>query len=479
MAEELDTKSHHRINPRKVRLHFMKIIIVGCGKVGYTLAQQLNDEGHEITLIDKSHERLQPALSNLDVQGIVGNGTSFLTQKEAGIESSDLLIAVTGQDEINLISCLIAKKAGNCQTSARVRNPEYFSELDYLKLCMDMSMVINPEWAAANEIARLIQVPEAMEIDSFAKGRVDLLRVAISENSPLHDMKVIDFSKKMNHQVLICILVHDHQIIIPNGNSILQAGDTISVILPREKIPEFYKISKLSTLHEIRDVMIAGGGTTSYYLAQILLNSGVRVKIIERDNERCHVLSEALPKATIIHADATEHEGLLEEGLAKTDAFVAMTPTDEENVFLSLYANKVSPRSKKITKISRLVLDEIIEDLPVGSIISPRNITTEYILQYVRAQSNSYGSNVEALYRLMDNQVEALEFHVRDNCTLLGIPLQDLHLKKNLLVCCIVRRKQIITPSGRDVIRLNDTVIVVTTNRGLQDISDILQNPAH
>ncbi|MGN0507168.1 MAG: Trk system potassium transporter TrkA [Lachnospiraceae bacterium] len=457
----------------------MKIIIVGCGKVGYALAQQLNDEGHEITMIDKSTERLQPAISNFDLQGVVGNGTSFLTQKEAGIENADLFIAVTNQDEVNLISCLIAKKAGNCQTIARVRNPDYFSELDYLKLCMDMSMVINPEWAAASEIARLIQVPEAMEIDSFAKGRIDLLRVAISENSPLHNMKVSEFSKKMNHEVLVCILVHDHQVIIPNGNSILRAGDTISVILPREKIPEFYKISKLSTLREIRDVMIAGGGTTSYYLAQILLKAGIQVKIIERDNERCHFLSDALPKATVIHADATEHEVLLEEGLPQTDAFVSMTTTDEENVFLSLYADKVSPRSKKITKVGRLVLDEIIADLPVGSLISPRNITTEYILQYVRAQSNSYGSNVEALYRLMDNQVEALEFHVRDNSPIIGIPLQNLSLKKDLLVCCIVRGKSIITPSGRDAMQLNDTVIVVTTNKGLQDISDILQSSAH
>lgn len=454
----------------------MKIIIIGCGKVGYALAQQLNDEKHDIVIIDNSAVRLQPALSALDLQGIVGNGTNFRTQQEAGIEDADLLIAVTDQDEINLLSCLIAKKTTDCETIARVRNPEYFQEISYLKQCLDISLAINPEFAAAKEIAHLIQIPDAMEIDTFAKGRVDLLRVAISEHSPLHNMTVQTFSKHFNHEILICILVHDHQVSIPNGTTILQAGDMISVILPKEKIPAFYKATKLSVTREIRNVMIAGGGTISYYLSLMLMKSGIHVKIVERNRERCDLLSITLPKATIIHADATEHDILLEEGLASTDAFVALTNMDEENVFLSLFANKINPNCKKIIKINRLELDEIIDDLPVGSIISPKHITAEHILQYARSKSNSYGSNVEALYRLMDNQVEALEFRVGDNSSVTDIPLIDLQLKKNLLICCIVRGTQIITPSGRDMIRLHDTVIVVTTQKGLQDISDILLN---
>ena len=224
----------------------MNIIIAGCGKVGSALAQQLNDEGHNITMIDIDPERLQPALSALDIQGLVGNSTSFVTQQESGIEDADLFIAVTGKDEINLLSCLIAKKASNCQTIARVRNPEYSKEITYLKQCMGMSMAINPELASAKEIAHLIQVPDAMEIDSFAKGKVDLLRVAISQNSPLHNMKVQEFSKHFNHEILICILVHEHQVSIPNGETILQAGDTISVIIPKDKIRDFYKATKLS-----------------------------------------------------------------------------------------------------------------------------------------------------------------------------------------------------------------------------------------
>ena len=455
----------------------MNIIIAGCGKVGYALAQQLNDENHNITLIDTSAERLQLALAAMDIQGIVGNATSFLTMQEADIESADLFIAVTGEDEINLLSCLIAKKSSNCQTIARVRNPEYFKELAYLKQCLGLTMAINPEYAAAKEIAHLIQVPDAMEIDTFAKGRVDLLRVAISENSPLHNMKVIEFSRRFGHDILICILVHDHKVTIPNGETILQAGDTISVILPKEKINAFYRATKLSSIKEIRDVIIAGGGTISYYLATILQQSGIHVKIIEKNRERCDFLSLALPKATIIYADATDHEVLLEEELANTDAFVALTNMDEGNVFLSLYANKIDPRSKKIVKINRLALNEIIDDLPVGSIISPKHITAEYILQHARSQNSSLGSNVEALYRLMDNQVEALEFHIDNESAVTNIPLIDLQLKNNLLICCIVRNNKVITPSGRDSIQVNDTVVVVTTHKGLRDISDIMKNP--
>ena len=455
----------------------MNIIIAGCGKVGYALAQQLNDENHNITLIDTSAERLQLALAAMDIQGIVGNATSFLTMQEADIEAADLFIAVTGADEINLLSCLIAKKSSNCQTIARVRNPEYFKELVYLKQCLGLTMAINPEYAAAKEIAHLIQVPDAMEIDTFAKGRVDLLRVAISENSPLHNMKVIEFSRRFGHDILICILVHDHKVTIPNGETILQAGDTISVILPKEKINAFYRATKLSSIKEIRDVIIAGGGTISYYLATILQQSGIHVKIIEKNRERCDFLSLALPDATIIYADATDHEVLLEEGLANTDAFVALTNMDEENVFLSLYANKIDPRSKKIVKINRLALNEIIDDLPVGSIISPKHITAEYILQHARSQNSSLGSNVEALYRLMDNQVEALEFHIDNESAVTNIPLIDLQLKNNLLICCIVRNNKVITPSGRDSIQVNDTVVVVTTHKGLRDISDIMKNP--
>ena len=317
-------------------------------------------------------------------------------------------------------------------------------------------------------------MPDAIDIDSFARGRVDLLRIAIPEDSPYDNIKVFEFSKKFNREVLICILEHEHEISIPNGNSVLHSGDTISVIMPRKKIAGFCNALQMSAVRDIKNVMIAGGGTTAYYLAQILGKSGISVKIVEKDKERSHFLSLALPKAMIIHADATSHENLLEEGLPQMDAFVSLTTQDETNIFLSLYANKMAPKCKKITKISKMAQDEIIEELPIGSIISARNTTTEYILKYIRSLTGSYGSDVESLYRLMDNHVEALEFHIKDLCPVVGIPLADLKLKSNLLVCCIVRGRQIITPSGRDTMELGDTVIVVTTIKGLQNISDIL-----
>ncbi|MCR5153835.1 MAG: Trk system potassium transporter TrkA, partial [Lachnospiraceae bacterium] len=383
----------------------MKVIIIGCGKVGYTLAQQLNEEGHEVTLVDRSAERLQPALNNLDVQAIVGNGSSFEVQKEAGVKDADLLIAVTDQDEINLISCLIAKKSGNCRTIARVRNPEYSADMDYLKLCIGMSLVINPEYAAGAEIAQLVDIPEAAEVDSFARGRVELIQTVIPEDSILNGMTVQEFSKMLNHKVLVCIQLHDGEVSIPKGRSVLHSGDTISVILPKKFIPRFYRECKLGNMKDYDDVMIVGGGRTTFYLAQRLIKAGYTVKIVEEDDERCHLLSESLPEATIIHADATDHDALLDEGLDKVDVFVSLLAEDERNAFLSLYVNKINPKCRRIVRLERLRGSVIVDGLSLGSIVSPRDITTEYILQFVRSRTASKGDNVEALYRLMDNRV--------------------------------------------------------------------------
>lgn len=453
----------------------MKIIIAGCGKVGCALASQLNDEGHDITMIDNNPDKLGSAISTMDIQGIVGNAISFRTQQEAGIENADLFIAVTGQDEVSLLSCLIAQKASDCHTIARVRNPEYFQEISYLKQVMGLSMAINPELSAAREIAHLIQIPEAMEVDTFAKGRVDLLKIAISENSTLHNMKVMEISKMFNHDILICIAERNHEICIPNGDTVLLAGDNISVIIPKEKIASFYKIANLKFSKESKNVMIAGGGTISYYLATELQKTRTHVTIVEKNKERCEFLSVAIPEATIINGDATDHQVLLEEGLTDADAFVSLTNMDEENVFISLYAEKLNPKAKRITKINRIAINDIVENLPIGSIIAPKHLTAENILQYVRSLKNSYGSNVEALYKLMDNRVEALEFHVDEKNELTDIPLMNLKLKDNLLLCCIVRKNKVITPSGRDEIQVGDTVIVVTTHLGLGNLTDILK----
>lgn len=450
----------------------MKIIIVGGGKVGYTLTEQLSEEGHDITIIDSSAERLQYATGRLDVIGVVGNGTGFLTQKEAGVEDADLLIAVTNQDEINLLCCLIAKKAGNCRTVARVRNPEYYAEIGYIKEELGLSLAINPELATASDIRHLIQVPSAMEINTFAKGRVNLVRILIPKGSGWNGMKVSEVSGKCGISLLICIIERSHEAMIPDGNTVLLEGDSISVIAPPDKLNDLFKSIGIQE-HPVKNIMIAGGSKIAFYLARSLTKSKMDVKIIESNLQRCEDLTAMLPKANIIHGDASNHSILMEEGLPQMDAFIALTDYDEENIMLALYANKMS-NAKLITKINKIDYDDLIDDIPIGSIVSPKYLTTEYIIQYVRSMQNSIGSNVETVCRLVDNQVEALEFAVKEAGLVTDTPLMELTLKKNLLVCNIVRKGKFIVPSGQDIIRKGDTVIIVTTNKGLDDIEDIL-----
>ncbi len=454
----------------------MNVIIVGCGRVGYIIAEHLSKENHDVTLIDTSESKLHAPLTNLDVQAVVGNGTTFSALKEAGVKNADILIAVTSEDEVNMISCMIAKKANpNCSTIARVRKPEYIPERNFFKNAIGMSMVINPELAAAKEIYSLISIPNALEVDSFANGRIELLKVKVTADSILNGMKVSDVSRKFDRKVLICIHVHDGNVSIPNGSTVLSENDMISVILPKAYISTFYNTVSNSSLKTIKNVMIAGGGTTGYYLAEMLSDAGINVKIIESDHDRCEALSSQLSRVEIINGDAENRDTLLENGIESMDAFVSLTTVDEENIFLSLYANKVAPDCKQITRIQKLEKDEIIASLPLGSIVIPRQLTAEYILQHVRASmGRDSGSNVEALYELMDGAVEALEFSISEENEALNIPLSDLHIKPSILVASIVRGKKIITPSGNDTIQLNDTVIIVTTVKGLDDITDII-----
>ncbi len=450
----------------------MNIVIVGCGKVGLMLARQLVDEGHDVTVMDTDSNSLKGAES-LDVQLIVGNGTSFRSQSEAGVDQADIFIAVTDQDEINLLSCLIAKKTSAVQTIARVRNPQYFEEIDYIQKCMGTSLVINPEFAAATEIDHLIRTPSAMEVDTFARGLVELLKLQIPEDSELNGMAVPDFSAKFQRNVLVCIIERGKECFIPDGRAVLQGGDKLYVIVPPKEISRLSMEVGLP-YRPLKNVMIVGGSKISYYLTKKLARTGISVKIVEKDSRRCDELSEILPEASIIYGDATEYELLREEGLAQMDAFVALTNIDEENVFLSMYAAKHAPKCKKITKNNRLDLSEFSDSLDIGSVVAPKDITAEYISRYVRSQQNNYSSAIEAVYKLADGKVEALEFLIKEDSEITGTPLQELNLKKNILVCCIVRGHQIITPGGSDTMERGDKVIMVTTHRNLNDIGDIL-----
>lgn len=451
----------------------MRIIIVGCGNVGATLTEQLSKEGHNITVVDTKERAVRDISNNFDVMGIVGNGASLSVQMEAGVESSDLLIAITDSDELNLLCCLIAKKAGGCHTIARVRNPVYSREIGYIKEELGLSMVINPEFAAAMEIGRVLKFPSAVEIDTFAKGRIELIRYRIKEGSILHDMPLKDISLKLHCDVLVCVVERGEEIVIPGGDFVLQEKDTISIVASSQNATQFFKKLGAATTRA-KDVIIVGGGETSFYLAKQLLAMGVKVKIIEHDKERCEELSELLPQALIIYGDGTDRELLLEEGMVHTEAFVSMTNFDEENIMLTLFAKRLS-KAKLITKVHRIAYDEIIDELDLGTIIYPKYITAESIIQYVRAMQNSIGSNIETLYRLNNNRVEALEFVVKEDSPVVGIPLQELNLKKNILICCISHKGNIITPRGQSVISVGDTVVIVTIITGLHDIKDILK----
>ncbi len=451
----------------------MKIIVVGCGKVGYALAEQLDKEGHDITVIDQDEKKLEKITSTMDVYCIQGNGASHTVQMEAGIKEADLLISMTDSDEINMLCCLIAKKAGNCQTIARIRKPEYYEEVSFLKEELGLSMAINPELTAAAEMSRLIQYPKALEVETFVKGRVTMIKVVIAEKSPLDGVVLKDISKAINsNRVLVCIVKRDNDVVIPDGNFKLEVGDAVSLILPVEESTSFFKKMGIKT-SPIKSVMIAGGGTTSYYLAKQLGKTGVKVKIIDEDTERCEQLSELLPEAMIINGLCIDKNLLLQEGLQQTDALAALTPLDEENIMLTLYAKAISD-CKTMTMVDKITFQEVMDNMDLDTVISVKNVTASAVVRYVRAMQNSYGSNVQTLHRLSEGKVEALEFRVTDKAKVIGKTLYELQLKKNLLVCCISRKGKIITPSGRDELMPGDGVIVVTTNMGLDDIDDIL-----
>lgn len=453
----------------------MKIIIVGCGKVGRTITEQLSKENHDVTVIDKDSNVILDVTNNYDVMGVVGDGVSYSVLKEAGVDEANLLIAVTTSDEMNLLCCLFAKKAGDCSTIARVRNPLYSKEIGFIKKELGLSMIINPEYAAATEIARIMRFPSAIEIDTFAKGQVELMKFILDDNSVLHNMSIVQLSKKFDADVLVCAIERDGDVIIPNGSVVLQKGDILSIIASPTQARDFFRQIDVET-HQVKNTIIVGGGTIAYYLAKQLISMGISVKIIEQDYSRCEQLSELLPSAVIIHGDATNQSLLFEEGIAHTESFVSLTGIDEGNIFLSLFAQQASKSNAKIiTKINRISFDEIINTFHLGSLIYPKFITAEYILRYVRAMQNSIGSNMETLYRIIENKVEALEFHIEDNSGITDIPLEELPIKKNILIACINRNGKTIIPNGSSTIQVGDNVIVVTTENGLRNIQNIIK----
>lgn len=450
----------------------LKIIIVGCGKVGTTLVEQLAQEGHDITIIDKNAEKIQTLSSMHDVMGIVGNGASYSVQKEAGIEDTDLIIAVTESDELNLLCCTVAKRVGNCAAIARVRNPEYNKEISYLRDKLGLAMVINPEYEASREAARILYLPSALEVNAFAHGQAELIKFKIPEGNLLDGMTIANLSQQVKTKVLICAIEREGKVTIPSGNFTMVAGDIISFVSSRKNVKSFLENIGFKT-NKVKNCMIIGGGKAAYYLAQRLLHMGIAVKIIEVDKARCEELSVLLPKAVIINGDGTDEDLLREEGIEYVESFVPLTGIDEENILLTLHARQVS-NAKVITKINRINFKNVIANLDLDSVVYPKYITSEAIIAYVRAKKDSMDSNIETLYHMFDHQVEAIEFRVDGESDVTNIPFKDLSLKQNLLVSFINRNGDIIIPNGLDCIMPGDTVMIVTTHTGFNDIQDIL-----
>ena len=450
----------------------MNIIIVGCGRVGQSLANKLNLDGNDITVVDLDGEKVASTVNRFDVMGVVGNGATRAVQQEAGIDRADLFIAVTDSDELNLLCCMIAKQASGCKGIARLKNPEYSNEAAYLQDELGLAMVINPEYAAAKEIARVLHFPSALKIEPFAGGRVELIKFRLQKDCLLVGSSIKDIMAKLRVNVLICTIERGEQSYIANGDFVFAERDTVSIVATPKKAKEFF--AKINQKGEtIKDAMVVGGGVIAHYLCELLENSGVSVKIIEKDFKKCEEIAARHNKTTVIHGDAIERELLVEEGVGKADAFVALANLDVENIMLSLFA-KEAGAGKLVTKISNIDYDDVISRMDLDTVICPKNITADLILRYVRSMKNTQNSNIETLYNIIQGEVEAAEFIVNEGAPVIGQPLSQLPLKKQVLIAAILRDKQVIIPRGGDTIQAGDRVIVVSKGQ-IFDVTDVLE----
>lgn len=450
----------------------MKIVVIGDGKVGRTIIEHMSREGHEIVVIDKNPKVIDQIVDLFDVMGMCGTGTSYDTLKEAGVKKADVVIATTPSDEINLLSCVVAKSLGAKSTIARVRSHEYSKQVELMSQELEISMIVNPESEAATEILNIINFPEANKVETFRKGKLEIVELYIPENSPLVGLSLASLHAKFPVELLIGIVQRNGEVTIPNGSFVINAKDKIHVVASRANLKSF--LSKLGLEEmKLKEIMIIGGGKISYYLAQHLLKAKYKVKIIENNYERCLELSDLLPQATIIHGDGTDQLLLMDEGIKGIDAVVSLTGIDEENIIISMYAQKQEVK-KVVAKINKTALSNILESVGVASVISPKDITADRILGYIRSTNNSRNSNIERLYKLADNQVEAVEFVAKAKSKVIDKPIKNLSLRPNTLIAAIIRDNEVFIPNGNSVIAEGDSVIIISKDRILYELNDIL-----
>lgn len=451
----------------------MRIIIVGAGKVGFTVASQLVREEHSITVIENNEDVLQDVLSAIDVRSVLGSGINRSALAEAGASEADLLIALTGDDEQNLLCCLAAKKLGTKNTVARVRRPEYTDILPLIRDDLGLSMSVNPERAAAMEIARILELPLAKKVETFAQGKVEMIDYDVDADSPMCGKLVRDVFARMR-SALVCAVERGNNVFIPLGDFRFEQGDMMTVVAPSGKLVEFFRESGIRK-QSIRRVIISGGGRIGYYLAEQLQQLHIHVTIIEQNEAVSQMLAERLPYAEICIGDGTNQATLEENGIATADAFCCLTGIDEENILTALYVRHAAPRIKTVTKINRVELVPVVRPLGIGSVVSPKLIAADRVVSYVRAKQNGIGSGVLTLYRIVDDKAEAIEFSVGANSRLLDVPIYELKLKDNVILAGINRGGRIISPRGNDTLKIGDTVIVVTTHTGFDVLDDIIR----
>ena len=452
----------------------MNIIVVGCGKIGTTVLESLVAEGHNVTAIDNRSLPLTEITNIHDVMTVCGNGADCETLLTAGAADADLVVATTGLDEVNMLCCHVAKRLGVANTVARIRKPE-FNDRSWAKMkdLIDLSLSINPDRLAAFEIYHILRLPAAVKLETFSSGSFEMIEIKLKEDSPFVGVSLHQLRDKFKATFLVCVVQRGKEVFIPDGNFVLRGGDRVGITAKHRELQKLLR-NMGTKQKQARKVMILGGSRTAYYLAKRLLAAGTEVKIIDKDRETCEVLCELLPSATIICGDGTQQELLLEEGLDSMDAFVSLTGLDEQNILLAFFAAAHNV-AKVIPKVNRKELGDLAEKLGLDTVVSPRRIIADVLVQHARALENSMGSNVETLYRLMDDGAEALEFNVKDDPRLVNIPLKDLQLKRQVLVAGINRGRVSLIPTGDDVILPGDKVVVITAAGRLNDLSDILK----
>lgn len=451
----------------------MNIVIVGCGKIGSTILSDLLSEGHDIVAVDSDPQVISEISNIYDSMYVCGSGTNCDTLVEAGVERAELFIAATGSDECNMLSCFIAKRMGAKHTIARVRNPEYSEKsFGFMRQQLDISMIMNPDQLAAQDMYYTLKLPGAVKIEYFARRSFEMVELRLKEDSPLCGVKLHELRKSYDAKFLICAVQRGDSVVIPDGNYVLEPGDRIELTAAPSEISKLLKL--LGILRkQSRSVMILGASRAAYYLTRMLLASGTAVTMIERDHQRCQHFSELLPGATVICDDGSKQELLMAEGLTSRDAFVSLTGMDEENILVSFFALSQG-LPKVITKVNRDELHATAERLGLDSLIASRHVSSNVVSRYARALQNSLGSNMEALYRILDGKAEAIEFTVHSDCVLTGIPLAEMRLRSGILIAGIIRGRKTIIPSGTDCIYVGDHIIVLAAGMQIHQLTDIL-----